>query len=87
MKVIIKETEVDITEDEALYIINDIRNAFGWTGTEFTRHDVESTLERKITDEEWDKVQDTHFWSRGMRDAMTETGWDYVEFATEEAGL
>lgn len=88
MKIVIKGIEIDLNEDEALGLLNDIRHAFGWIGTEFTRGDVETTMDMwKLTDEDWDKIQETDAWSRRMGEAMIEVGWDYISYAVEEAGL
>lgn len=87
MKAIIKGKAMEMTESEAITALNNIRAAFGWSGTEFTRKDIESSLDRKITDEEWKKIQQTNYWSRRMGEAMAETGWDYVDYAIAEAEI
>lgn len=87
MKVDIKGTEMEITEEEALDILLNLRDAFGWSGTEFTRADIESNLERALTNEEWEKVQTTWAWEKGLPGQACEAGWWAVDNAITEAEL
>ncbi len=71
------------TETDGLNLFNTLRDMFGWAGTIFTRDDVELKAERKLTDEEWERIQLTHGW-RHLADALCEQGWYSVDFALEE---
>jgi len=59
----------------------------GYSGTRFGRGDVESAVGRKLTREEWDKVQNTYEWRKGLPDRLTELGWSIIEDAITAAGI
>jgi hypothetical protein len=74
-------------ETEAMRLFHHLRDRFGWAGTIFTRMDVESRVERTITDDEWEAVKDTKYWT-DMPSVLCEGGaWDIVDDAIREAGL
>lgn len=59
----------------------------GYAGTKFGRRDVESAVGRNLTREEWDKVQRTYEWRKGIPDRLTELGWSIIEEAIVAAGI
>ena len=67
-----------LTEDEAQTILCELRIHFGWQGTEFNRADVESEIDRPLTDAEWEDVQNTYEWRKGLPERTCEAGWDEV---------
>lgn len=53
-------------------------------GTSWERGDVEEQLGRQLTDEEWEKVQETRWWQKGIVEAMTTTGWECIDAMLDE---
>ena len=76
----------DLTEDEAFRIFWDLRRKFGWAGTFFTRGDCSEWTtdengdydERPLTDEEWEAVQSTYEWRKGVPDVMIDASRDVI---------
>lgn len=79
--------EMEITEQEAFEVLEALRSTFGWAGTEFTRGDVETTLDRPLTDDEWDSVQATYWWNKRLGEIATEQGWWAVDAIISELDL
>jgi hypothetical protein len=77
----------ELTEAQAGSVIRILMGKYGYVGTYFQRGDVDSVLDRVITDEEWDKVQDSWYWYRGIPDSMADRGYDLVREAVNEVGL
>lgn len=76
----------DIDETGALEVFHALMNKFGWMGTIFNRNDVESNIDRSLTDDEWRSIRKTESWNRGAL-GMVERGWDFVDRAIDQAGL
>ena len=70
----------EVTESEADHIFHILRSKFGWSGTVFSREDVESYLDRELTDEEWETVQNSYEWRKGVQDRMCERGWESIDY-------
>ena len=78
-------------EDAALTVYNALSERFGWSGTVFTRGDVQSALDtmleatgralRALTEDEWEQVQATDEWAKGLPGQLTEHGWKFVRLA------
>lgn len=79
--------EMEITEQEAFEVLNALRDTFGWSGTEFTRGDVETTLDRPLTEDEWNKVRMTGMWHSRLGEIATEQGWWAVDAIISELDL
>ena len=75
----------DLTEDQAIEILDAFRQRFGWPIVGWTTRDISRALGRTATDEEIERVQSSGYWNR-LEEHMTETGWDFVHWAIEEAG-
>lgn len=71
--------EMEITEEQAFEVLNALRDTFGWAGTEFTRGDVETTLDRPLTEDEWEKVLFSREWEKLMAEQTTQAGWWVVD--------
>jgi hypothetical protein len=80
------EPPLPATEEEAVSLYHRMSNAFGWAGSIFTRADVED-IAGKVTEEQWEAVQQTYAWRKGVPERLTETGWDQVHMAVDEAGI
>ena len=76
-----------MTENEAIRKFNEMRREFGWAGTIFTRRDVDDFAKRPLTDDEWNLVQASYPWRKGIPDRLTERGWMEVEDALRDAGV
>lgn len=68
----------------ALHALMDV---FGWTGTVFGRGDVESWLNRDMTDEEWEQVRNHKLWYRFIPEGMVEQTWDNIGEVCGELGI
>lgn len=79
-----------LTEDEAFRVFSEMQTKFGWTGTIFTRGDVEGMLEQydpihdgetinEFTDEQWDDFSSNKNWYRYCPEYLTEKGWDIIQ--------
>lgn len=79
--------EMDITENEAFEVLAALRNVFGWAGTEFTRADIETTIDRELTDEEWDAVQMNYWWDTRLAEISTEQGWWAIDEVISDLNL
>jgi hypothetical protein len=83
----------DLTENEGWIILGDLRARFGWSGCEFSKADVQSTLDSMrtipadLTDQEWEAIQATWEWRKGIPDQLTLRGWPLIEEAVEEVIL
>lgn len=77
----------EMTETEAIHLVREIFDRFGFVGTYFTREDVESRINRPLTDEEFDRVVETRAWCKGIEESMIEHGWDLIDYAVDEAGV
>lgn len=80
------EPPLPATEGEAQSLYHRMCSAFGWAGTVFGRADVED-IAGKITDAQWEAVQGTYEWRKGIPERLTETGWDIVHMAVSAAGI
>lgn len=82
-----------ITEDEAVHLAIALERKFGWQGTFFTRQDADSSWTEYyeqpdvLTDEQWDKVQQSWYWRKGISQQLVETGLSIVNDAVYEALL
>jgi hypothetical protein len=74
-------------EGEAINLFHYLRERFGWTGTFMTREDVETVAERKLTDEEWKRVEDTKPWRDWSSIVLETGGWEPVYMALDEANV
>lgn len=85
----------DLTEQEALCVLNDLRERFGWVGAMFTRGDAEhewtyrlplspGEVADEMPDDLWRAIRSTRAWGR-LSDAISLVGWQYVEAAVAEA--
>ena len=72
-------TSISVDEEGAFSVLDQLRRAFGWEGTEFTRKDVEDTLGRPLTEKEWRDVQANSNWNRSIAEQATEGGWYAIE--------
>ena len=75
-------------EQEALNLVVWLQMRYSWATVVFTRQDVETAIDRPITDEEWDKVTATPSWKE-MYSILIEgsEGWEPIYMAIEEAGI
>lgn len=82
-----------ITEDEAVRLAIALERKFGWQGTFFTRGDADSSWTEYheqpnvLTDEQWNKVQQSWYWRKGISQQLVETGLSIVNDAVYEALL
>jgi hypothetical protein len=77
----------DDPHEEAMRLFRYFRERFGWAGTVFTRADVETQVDRLVTDDEWRKVSSTQVW-QDMGGLMCDSGaWDWVDEAIEQSGI
>lgn len=76
-----------IDDDEAISLLNKLRDVFGWSGTEFQRVDVEDRIGRPLTDEEWDKVQNNYFWESGIPEQACQGGWYAIDNLISDLNL
>lgn len=76
--------ELDISEEDALSLLVSMREAFGWSGCEFSRLDVENTLDRPITDDEWEKIRTSYEWERTLPEQACESGFYAMDLAISE---
>ena len=74
-------------EEEALNLLVWLQMRYDWAGVMFTRWDVETLIERKLTDEEWNKVTATKPWQDMHSIIIEAEGWEPVYMAIEEAKL
>lgn len=78
----------NITESEALRLYYALSRKFGWSGTLFTRGDVDSYWEEytgeDMTDEDWEEVSDSWYWNSGLPTSMIERGNDLIEATVRE---
>ena len=92
----IKECIGSLTEYEALTVFLDLHDQFGWTGTVFTRADVEKKWQKsmplspgeepgEMPDEVWDLVADSWEWRKDIPEILTECGWMLVQTALNNA--
>lgn len=86
------EFEVDglvirLTNDEAIDLLNKFRQTFGWQGTEFQRVDIEDTIGRTLTDDEWSNVRDNYYWYKGITEQACQGGWTSIENLVSELNL
>ncbi len=67
--------------DDAIFLVNEVLDRFGWVGSFFVTEDVIQVLEDEgyeATGENLDAVMDTLEWRRGITEAMDATGWDLI---------
>lgn len=86
------EFEVDgvvirLTNDEAIDLLNKFRQTFGWEGTEFQRVDIEDTIGRPLTEDEWNEVQSNYYWYKGVTEQACQGGWASIENLVNELNL
>jgi hypothetical protein len=68
-----------LTEEQALGLLYKLGNHFGWTYAVKTRGDAEEVLERKLTEEEWERTRDAKWWRDGVADAMHSRGSESID--------
>lgn len=76
-----------LTNEQALDLLNRFRQVFGWEGTEFQRVDVEDSLGRALTENEWNEVQDNYFWRKGVTEQACQGGWDAISELINDMNL
>ena len=81
------EPVVISAESAAMRNVWDIEQAFGWAGTFMTRGDVESQLGRDLTDDEWEQVQGSWEWRKGIQEQMVQTGFELIDMMLRDLGL
>ena len=52
----------DLTEQEALVLLTNLDERFGWSSLALTRDSVEHIFGRKLTDEDWDELRYSDEW-------------------------
>jgi hypothetical protein len=73
-----------LTPDQAITMLNYLRDAQQWAGTMFTRFDVEVAVEEdeRIPEDAREEIIDEAVqcrgWNRAMGDWLTEQGWEMV---------
>lgn len=69
-----------LTEEEAKTVFYALGSHFGWTYCWWNREDVELRLNRRLTDEEWQTIRYSKWWSDIIGDVAYENGsetmWD-----------
>lgn len=78
---------IELDNDEAIDLLNQFRRVFGWEGTEFQRVDVEETLGRPLTEDEWNEVQGNYFWRKGITESACEGGWSAIDNLINDLNL
>lgn len=74
-------------EQEAIELCLWLQSRYDWTGVTFTRQDVETVVERKLSDEEWESVTATKPWRDTASIILEVGGWEPVYMAIQEAGI
>lgn len=95
---VIRENLPNINEAQAIELYWRLCKKFGWTGTFFTRDDVQSEwasqmelateelhFDKEMPDDVWSAVTTNYYWTKGMPDRLTEEGWTLLSFAVDEA--
>lgn len=82
----IEQTERDsvMSEDQAIDVVIGLEQRFGWSATIVTKRDVEDTVGRKLSDDQWGKLTVSRSWRRHVADAMWEGVQDAVHQAFED---
>jgi hypothetical protein len=92
----IKECIGSLTENEAITVLWELYYQFGWSGTVFTRADVEKEWQEsmplspgeepgEMPDEVWDLVADSWEWRKDIPEILTERGWRLMQTALNNA--
>lgn len=81
------EIVAKLTEAEGMDVYHALKAKFGWNGTVFQRADAEDRAGRELTEDEWNAIQASYPWRKGLSDILTERGWDLVDSALEDAGF
>lgn len=88
-----------LSETQAIDTINAIMARFGFAGTFFTRADAEMEWQAQtrtdengdemntnpMPEEVWDSIQNEWFWNDGLKDSLTESGWEIIYSAVHSA--
>ena len=69
---------IELTNDEAITLFGKMCDAFWWRGVIFQQSDIESTLERPLTQDEIDQIVGHYFWEDRIIEVMCEAGWDAI---------
>ncbi len=65
-----------------------IMDRHGWAGTVFTRADVESVVQRDLTDEEWATVSGSGGWRKLFDNAyVMDVIWDNIRDLCNDLGI
>lgn len=89
----IKDFINNLTEADAFSVLHEMQKRFGWTGTMFTRDDVEQEWRAKnetddnMPDDIWEEIRDGWWWRKGITDMMISQGWEGVAEAVNEIGM
>lgn len=86
-KFTIGKVVVEMDNDDAISLLGQFREVFGWEGTEFQRVDVEEVLGRPLTEDEWDDVQGNYFWRKGITESACEGGWAAIDNLLNDLNL
>ena len=78
---------VQSLEKDGIDLLHEMKNKFGWRGPIFQRTDVADQLGRDLTDEEWDKVKASKYWTSALEDALISCAWEIIDAALLDAGL
>lgn len=80
----IKDGIDQIDESDGFVIFHHLMKRFGWTGTVFSRGDYQSAIDREVSDDEWEIVKNSWYWTKGIQSEMTDAGWDTIYTFTNE---
>jgi ribosomal protein L37AE/L43A len=68
-----------LTEEQALDLLSMLAGHFGWTYAVKTRTDAEEVLERRLTEEEWERVSYAKWWRDGVAEVMHSRGSESID--------
>lgn len=74
-------------EDEAQELFWAMKSQFGWAGTFMRRSDVEFSLGRDMTDDEWESVKNSPYWHKVIPGQMALDGNEIIPDVLDELGI
>jgi hypothetical protein len=84
---LLKRAMIGNDEPAALELLYRLELQYGWVATAMTRKDVETELGRELTPAEWDEMQRSYAWRKGIQEVMVEAAFNEIRAGLVECGI
>jgi hypothetical protein len=76
-----------LSEREAAALLDQLSERFGWSVAAIGRATIERALGRQLSQEEWQRVRGSRWWTHGVPDAMRSGGTELLPTMLSSLGI